>query len=115
MTVMNEIAEKIVELISPVIGISLINEEDAKPPYCVYEIVNAIPSYSKEGIYKWTSEISIYVVAENDSAAAERKNSIINAMSQEVKKFKITLINTTPATSSGLWAYKIEYSIQQFI
>lgn len=110
----SKVGEKIVELISPIIEVSLMQAEVDKFPYCAYEIDAEVPQRSKAGILGYKTDLSIYIVAKTESQAAEIAERITSVLPRN-NTWDFALQNKTPATDSGHWMYKLEYSVTQIL
>lgn len=110
----SKVGEKLTELISPIIEVNFMVAEVEKFPYCCYEIENEQPLMDKRGLYGFTTEVAIYVVAKSESHADNLKNRIMKALVRD-NKWNFRYSGVTAQTDGEAWAYKIDYSITQFL
>ena len=110
----SSIAEKLVELISPIVDVSYIQAEVTKYPYCAYDIESLSPQKTKHGVNAWNASVSVYIVTKKESQADSLKKSIIDAIKNE-NKWVFNLQDITANTDNGHWAYRLEYSITQIL
>ena len=108
------IGEKLVKLISPIIGVSYLQAEVNKFPYCAYDIESQNPVRDKQGIRAYKASVSVYVVADRESQADSLKDQIVAALKND-NSFGFILQNTTASTDSGHWSYRLEYLITQIL
>lgn len=110
----SKVGEKITQLISPIIAVSFMVAEVDTFPYCCYEVENEQPLLDKNGIYGYSSEVAIYVVAKKESHAANLKKRIMKALVRD-SKWNFRNTGVTANTDGAAWAYKIDYTITQIL
>lgn len=85
-------------------------------PYSVYEI-EEVPSRDKRGIYKWVASVTVYIIHNDFEALEVLLENVIDSIDGLKSKTLIPIMNSKKhGTEDGSeWAYKIDYTITQFI
>lgn len=110
----SKVGEKIMELVNPIVEVSMLQAEVSKFPYCAYEIESQEAVRDKHRVNAWRTDVSIYVVAKTESQASELSQRIMEVMPRD-NQWDFALQNRTPATDSGHWMYRLEYFVTQII
>lgn len=104
--------EIVVAIVSPVCPISLLVDDEATPPFCAFEVTNSNPTYTKQGISKWTSNISLYYVHNVEQTATAMKSKIIAALGEYTSSDEsIYIENVVESFAGDLFAWKIDFQI----
>ena len=112
----SSIGRILVELISPIVDITLSMSEEMNTPFCTYDL-SELPTREKKGIYKWTATVSIWVVGtafdQIEPLAAAIKTAI---EARKNRDFFAKMINQEEQSDGqSQVAYKIDYSITQLL
>ena len=109
----NRIAENIVERLSKHFAPSYIYTEQASLPYCVYEIGQISPKYTKAGISGWIADVTVYLAAGTEAESVEMKDKALSALTARDGRFVINISSVQPAFADEQWLQKIDLQVTQ--
>ena len=108
----SRVEELVVEIVSPICPISLLVDYEVTPPFCAYEVTNSTPTYTKQGISGWISDVSVYYVHSVEQTATANKREILRALATYTSSQTcINIENVTETFDDGYFAWEIDFQV----
>lgn len=82
-------------------------------PYCVYELVNEAPVYTKLALSGWRAEATIYLAAATESESVQMKEKALSLLMARDGSCIININSVQPAFAEEQWLQKIDFQITQ--
>lgn len=108
------ISAKLNSVIGSVLTVYLEEAEVEVYPFATYDI-NIKPFYTKDGIYKLVADVTIYVIATDESVAREKSEAVKAAIASQMMndQYMSFEISETPKCYEGIWDLETVYKITQ--
>lgn len=104
---------RITELCSPIVPFNLSESEVENYPYAVYSY-SPSPVMSKDGIYKYTSEVELKVTSDNFDEADNIVSELDAALKEIGDDFTYHLSEITPECTEGIWTIQMNIIVNQY-
>lgn len=109
----SKIAEHIVSRLEGFVTPYYEYAEQLTLPYCVFEVEQEEPVYTKAGISGYSAEVSIYLAAATEAEALQLKDKAMAALAQRRAGFMVKVNSSQPAFAEEQWLWKIDSTITQ--
>lgn len=109
----SKIAEHIVTRLESFITPYYEYAEQLPLPYCVFEVEQEQPLYSKLGVNGYKADVSVYLAAATEQQAQQLKNQAVEALTERRSGFMVAINSSQPAFAEEQWLWKIDLSITQ--
>lgn len=104
---------RLTELIGPLVPFYLAEAETDGYPFAVYDHAPA-PVYTKDGIFRYSSEVDIVVISDKFDEALGIANDIDEALQGIGEDFSYRLNNTASECTDGVWAINMNIQVNQY-
>ena len=109
---MNRIAEHIVERLKDYNPYYMYAEQESLS-YCVYEVENEAPIFTKQGVIGWKADVAVYVAASSEPQAQQLKEEVAAKLLERIQGYTIVIGSMQPAFAEEQWLWKIDFSVTQ--
>lgn len=110
----DRLREKLMEIIDPIVPVTLSESETGDYPYCTYEMTT-VPTYAKDMIVRYTGTTNIYIASkifeEADSIGAQVAEAIEEGFHSD--KYGSRLTGVTKDCFEGVWVITMNYTLIQ--
>lgn len=109
------IGVKLVQVVSPVMPVSLSEAETDNKPYCVYELT-VTPYQTKDGIYKYAGDVTIRLVGNTLDEINTKADQIVTAIAQGMNssQYSASLQTRTKNCQENIWTIELVFIINQY-
>ena len=108
------IGQKLVSTIGDIVPTYFAEAETDEYPYAVYDQVVS-PSRTKDGAYKFTSQLTLAIVSDKFTEAEDIRDSVISAIDTQMRGsvYNAGLDSMDTECQEGIWIMYLYYTITQ--
>lgn len=109
----NRIAENVVERLSQHFIPSYIYTEQSSLPYCVYEVEQESPIYTKTALSGWKADVTVYLAAATEAESVEMKDKALAVLMARDGRYIYNISSVQPTFAEEQWLQKIDIQVTQ--